>query len=58
MARPRAQVGAFCLDDVERTVQLVTKHFEHSEHFVSLCLKMLASKGLDNVYGLTMLLRN
>src|SRR5580704_4363576 len=49
---------AFCLDDVVRTVQLVTKHFEHSENFVSLCLKMLASKGLDNVYGLTMLLRN
>jgi lysine-N-methylase len=48
----------FCLDDVVRTVQLVTKHFEHSEQFVSLCLKMLASKGLDNVYGLTMLLRN
>jgi lysine-N-methylase len=49
---------AFCLDDVVRTVQLVTKHFEHSEQFVSLCLQMLASKGLNNVYGLTMLLRN
>jgi lysine-N-methylase len=49
---------AFCLDDVVRTVQLVTKHFEHSEHFVGVCLKQLASKGLDNPYGLTMLLRN
>jgi lysine-N-methylase len=48
----------FCLDDVVRTVQLVTKHFEHSEHFVGYCLKILASKGLDNIYGLTMLLRN
>jgi len=49
---------AFCLDDVVRTVQLVMKHFEHSEHFVGVCLKELASKGLDNPYGLTMLLRN
>lgn len=49
---------AFCLDDVVRTVQLVTKHFEHTEHFVDVCLKLLASKGLDNAYGLTMLLRN
>jgi lysine-N-methylase len=48
----------FCLDDVVRTVQLVMKHFEHSEHFVEVCLKVLASKGLDNLYGLTMLLRN
>lgn len=48
----------FCLDDVVRTVQLAIKHFEHSEHFVGVCLKQLASKGLDNPYGLTMLLRN
>jgi lysine-N-methylase len=49
---------AFCMDDVVRTVQLVMKHFEHSQHFVAVCLKELASKGLDNPYGLTMLLRN
>ncbi len=49
---------AFCLDDVVRTVQVVTKHFEHSEHFVDVCVKVLTSKGLDNPYGLTMLLRN
>jgi lysine-N-methylase len=53
-----ARKQAFCLDDVVRTVQLVVKHFEHSERFVSLCLEMLAAKGLDNAYGLTMLLRN
>ena len=49
---------AFCLDDVVRTVQLVMKHFEQSPHFVGVCLNVLAAKGLDNPYGLTMLLRN
>ena len=49
---------AFCLDDVVRTVQVVVKHFEHSRRFVDVCLEVLASKGLDNPYGLTMLLRN
>jgi lysine-N-methylase len=48
----------FCLDDVVRTVQLVVKHFEHHQHFVGACLEVLTSKGLDNAYGLTMLLRN
>ncbi len=53
-----ARKHAFCLDDVVRTVQLVVKHFEHNQRFVGVCLEVLASKALDNAYGLTMLLRN
>jgi len=49
---------AFSVDDVVRTVQLVVKYFEHNQRFVGVCLDLLASKGLDNAPGLTMLLRN
>lgn len=49
---------AFAIDDVVKTVQVVTKHFEHTPEFVPASLALLASKSLDNAQGLTMLLRN
>ncbi len=50
--------GAFSVADVVETVQVVVKHFEHNQKFVPVCQQLLASKGLDNAHGLTMLLRN
>jgi lysine-N-methylase len=48
----------FCLDDVVRTVQVVTRYFQYNPQFIPVCLELLTSKGLENAYGLTMLLRN
>lgn len=49
---------AFSIDDVIKTVQVVSKHFEHSPSTVKCSLEMLAAERLDTAYGLTMLLRN
>ena len=49
---------AFSIDDVVKTVQVVTKHFEHTPEFVPASLALLSSRNLDNAQGLTMLLRN
>jgi lysine-N-methylase len=49
---------AFSVEHVVQTVQVVAKTFEHNASFVPWCLQLLASKGLDNAHGLTMLLRN
>ena len=49
---------AFSVEHVVQTVQVVVKHFEHNTKFVAWSLELLASKGLDNAHGLTMLLRN
>jgi lysine-N-methylase len=48
----------FCSADVVKTVQTVSKHFEHNRQFLSEAHAMLTERDLDNTYGLTMLLRN
>jgi lysine-N-methylase len=48
----------FCSADVVKTVQTAFKHFEHNPQFLIEAHAMLAERGLDNAYGLTMLLRN
>ncbi|MGA3047519.1 MAG: flagellin lysine-N-methylase [Terracidiphilus sp.] len=44
--------------DVVKTVQTVSKHFEHNRQFLSEAHATLAERDLNNTYGLTMLLRN
>jgi lysine-N-methylase len=48
----------FCSADVIRTVQTVSKHFEHNQQFLSDAYALLEARGLNNAHGLTMLLRN
>jgi lysine-N-methylase len=49
---------AFSIDHVIRTIQSASKHFEHHPRFLDEAHALLASAQLDNVRGLTMLLRN
>ncbi len=44
--------------DVIRTVETVSKHFEHNRSYFPQAYTTLAAKGLDNAHGLTMLFRN
>lgn len=48
----------FCASDVVRTVQTIFRHFEHDVTFLSESYETLASRGLADARGLTMLLRN
>ena len=48
----------FSAADVVRTVQSVSKHFEHHPQFLDRVHALLVSTGRDNPHGLTMLLRN
>jgi hypothetical protein len=50
--------AAFCADHVVMTVQAASKHFEHHPQFLDEAHALLTSTGLDDVRGLTMLLRN
>ena len=49
---------SFCAAHVVRLVQTVSKRFEHSPSFLTEARALLAQRGMDNVRGLTMLLRN
>jgi lysine-N-methylase len=49
---------AFSAQHVVHTVQATSKHFEHHPKFLDEAHALLVSSKLDNVYGLTMLLRN
>jgi lysine-N-methylase len=49
---------AFSAEHVVAVVQSAFKHFEHNPEFLLKSQQLLASKGLDNAHGLTMLLRN
>jgi len=48
----------FCSADVVKTVQVAFKHFEHNQQFLRKAQELLEERGLNNAYGLTMLLRN
>ena len=48
----------FSADHVVRTVQAVSKHFEHHPQFLDRVHALLVSTGRDNPHGLTMLIRN
>jgi lysine-N-methylase len=49
---------AFCAERVVEVVQTACKYFEHDPEFLSRSYELLVAKGLDNVHGVTMLLRN
>ena len=49
---------AFSEEHVVYTVQAASKHFEHHPQFLEEAHGVLVSGGLDNVRGLTMLIRN
>jgi lysine-N-methylase len=48
----------FSLEIAVKTVQSLYRHFEHHGKFLDDIQALLAQRGLDNAYGLTMLLRN
>jgi lysine-N-methylase len=50
--------GGFSEEQVVFTVQAASKHFEHHPQFLDEAHAVLVSCGLDNVRGLTMLVRN
>jgi lysine-N-methylase len=49
---------AFSAEHVVQTVQAAFKHFEHHPKFLDEAYALLVSSQLDNIQGLTMLLRN
>jgi lysine-N-methylase len=49
---------SFAAGHVVQTVQTVVKHFDHNPEFLVQAQLLLTSKNLDNVHGITMLLRN
>lgn len=48
----------FCAGHVIHTIQAATKHFEHHPRFLEEAHALLVSSGLNNLRGLTMLVRN
>lgn len=52
-----ARGAAFREADVVRTVQVISKQFEHHRHFADAGHALLATRGLDTLAGYTVLLR-
>jgi lysine-N-methylase len=49
---------SFASEHVIQAVQTVVKHFDHNPEFLVQAQRLLTAKNLDNVHGITMLLRN
>jgi len=50
--------GSFSAEHVIRTVQAASRHFEHHPAFLDEAYALLSAAGLDNLRGLTALIRN
>lgn len=53
-----ARGGAFCVEDVVRTVQVISRQTEHQRHFGDASWVLLRERGLDNLAGYAALLRS